>query len=172
MRSEKKTIIDLVKKKLEGSKVFVLADHTGLTSSQMNELRSLLRAKHSDYMVIKNRLFKRALGEQLGGALGASLTGPTGVALGAGDYAAFLKTIVDFAKKNDAPKLKGGYLDGSILSASQIGVIAALPSREVLLARLIGGMQGPLSGFVYVMKEMVRRLVSVMDQISKKGGSA
>ena len=168
MRPEKKSIVNLIKEKLDGNTMFILTDYSGLSASQMNELRAQLREKRADFMVVKKRLFKRALGDDIDPIIEEGLLGPTAVALGSGDCAVFSKVIVDFAKKNEAPQVKAGLFDGAVMSAAQIGTIASLPPREVLIALFMGGLKGSLSGFVGILREMIRQFVSVMDQIGKQ----
>lgn len=168
MRAEKKSIVEVFKKKLDGSTMFILTDHTGLNATQFNKLRLLLRKNGSDFVVVKNRLFLRAAGNDFAGALADQVAGPTSIALGSGDCAVLSRLVTDFAKENQAPRIKAGFAEGVFLSAADVGVIAALPPREVLLARFVGGLQGSLSGFVGVLREMLRQFVSVVDQIAKK----
>lgn len=168
MRTEKKSIVEEIKRKLNESTMFILADYSGLSASQMDELRSLLKQRSGDFMVVKNKLFRLALGSDAVKGFEEGLTGPTAVAFGSGDAAELTKAIVGFAGKNEVPKVKAGYIEGTVLSAAQIGVLASLPPREVLLARFVGGMRGSLAGFVGLMREMLRQFVSVVDQISKK----
>ena len=170
MRQEKKSIVDGIKGMLQGKTMLILTDYTGLSSNQMNELRSLIKKNGSEYMVVKNRLLKRAFSEEMVSALGTGLTGPTALAVTSGDCASLSRVIVNFAKKNEAPKVKAGFLEGALLTATEIGVIAALPPRDVLIAMFIGGMQSPLSAFIRGLAELTRRFVSVVDQVAKKGG--
>jgi len=170
MRQEKQSIVNEIKHMLQGKTMLILTDHTGLSSNQMNELRTLIKKNGSEYMVVKNRLLKRAFSEQMVSALGTGLGGPTAIAVTSGDCAALSKVIVTFAKKNEAPKVKAGFLEGALLTAAEIGVIAALPARDLLIARFVGGMQGPLSAFIRGLAELTRRFVYVVDQVAKKGG--
>lgn len=167
MRHEKKVVVEEIKGMLQGKSMLILTDHTGLSSNKLNELRSLIKKSGSEYMVVKNRLLKRAFDEPTARALEAQLEGPTAVAVTGGDCAALSKIIVGFAKKNEAPKVKAGLLEGAFLTASEVGMIAALPPRNVLIARVIGGMQGPLFAFVRGLAEIKRRFVYVMDQVAK-----
>ncbi len=170
MRQEKLGIVNEIKQMLQGKTMLILTDHTGLSSNQINELRSLIKKNGSEYMVVKNRLLKRVFSEEMVSALGTGLSGPTSIAVTSGDCAALSKVIVGFAKKNEAPKVKAGFLEGALLTAAEIGVIAALPPRDVIIARFLGGMQGPLSAFVRVLAELTRRFVYVLDQVAKKDG--
>ncbi|MEJ2745486.1 MAG: 50S ribosomal protein L10 [bacterium] len=168
MRQEKKIVVEEIKGMLQGKTMLILTDHTGLSSNQLTKLRSLIKKNGSEYMVVKNRLFKRAFEEQTGRAFGEEIEGPTAIAVTSGDCAALSKIIVDFAKKNEAPKVKAGLLEGALLAAPEVGAIAALPPRDVLLASVIGGMQAPLSAFVRGLAELTRRFVYVVDQVAKK----
>lgn len=168
MRQEKKVVVEEIKGMLQGKTMLILTDHTGLSSNQMNELRSLIKQNGSEYMVVKNRLLKRAFGEQTAHAFGAGIDGPTAIAVTSGDCAALSKLIMGFAKKNEAPKVKAGFLEGAFLTAAEVGALAALPPRNVLIARFIGGMQAPLSAFVRGLAELTRQFVYVVDQVAKK----
>lgn len=169
MRPEKQVIVDEIKGLLAGKAMFILTDHTGLSANKVNELRSVLKKSGSEYMVVKNRLLKRALDESAAGMLSGSLDGPTAIAVTAADYTSLSKTLVEFAKKNEAPKVKAAFFQGEVLSAAQVGAIASLPSREVLISRFMGTLQGPIGGFVRVLAELPRRIVYIIDQVSRKG---
>ena len=171
MRTEKKSIVSAVRKAIEGSSMLILTDHTGLASNTMTELRAQLQKSGSRYMVVKNRLLTRALDTAAAGALAGQLEGPTAIAVTAGDCAALSKIIVDFAKKHQAPRVKAGFMDGSVLSGTQVGVLAALPPRPVLIAIFLGGMRAPITGFVCGLSGIVRQFVSVIDQIASKRAS-
>lgn len=168
MRSEKKSIVGAVTAIIEGSSMLILTDHTGLSSNAMTELRALLQKSGSRYMVVKNRLLRRALDPAAAERLGGLLEGPTSIAATAGDCAAFSKIIVEFAKKHNAPRVKAGLLEGALVSQAQVGALAALPPRPVLLAKFLGGMQAPISGFVCGLSGIVRQFASVVDQIARK----
>ena len=172
MRQEKKIVVEEIKGMLQGKAMLILTDHTGLSSNQMNELRSLIKKNGSEYMVVKNRLLKLAFDEQMARAFGVGIDGPTAIAVTSGDCAALSKIIVGFAKKNVAPKVKAGFLDGALLTASEVGMIAALPPRNVLIARVVGGMQGPLVAFVRGLAELTRQFVYVLDQVAQKNKSS
>lgn len=171
MRTEKKSVVSAVSALLEGSSMLILADHTGLSSNTMTELRALLQKGGSRYMVVKNRLLKRALEPQAAEALKGLLEGPTSVAVTSGDTAAFSKIIVEFAKKHNAPRVKAGFLDGALVSPLQVGALAALPPRGVLVAMFLGGMKAPITGFVCGLSGIVRQFVSVVDQVARKRAS-
>jgi len=168
MRPEKGKIVEDLKSRLENAGMMILADHTGLSSNQMNELRNQMRNSGADYMVVKNRLLKRALREEVVDLLGPALAGPTGLAVGSGDSAVISRVITNFAKKNEAPKIKAGFMDGALLSAAQVGTLASLPPRDALLGMLLGTMQGPVTALARSLGELLRQFAYVVDQVAKK----
>lgn len=172
MRSEKKSIVEAIRDALSGHVMLIFTDHTGLSAPLMNELRSALKKSGARYMVVKNALLRRALSQEQAAVLGETIAGPIAVAVTPGDCVALSRVVVDFVKRNGAPRVKAGYFGGEILDASRIGVLAALPPREVLLARFVGGAMGPLAGFIRCLAEVTRRFISVIDALAKKSGSA
>lgn len=168
MRAGKKSIVASVQALLEGGSMLILTDHTGLSSNSMTELRGLLQRGGARYIVVKNRLLKRALSDGAAASLTRFLEGPTALAVSAGDSAAFSKIIVEFAKKNQAPRVKAGLLDGAVLSGNEVGALAALPSRRTLIAMLVGGIRAPITGLVRGLGGIVRQFVSVLDQVAQK----
>ncbi|MDD5557543.1 MAG: 50S ribosomal protein L10 [bacterium] len=170
MRAEKKGIVEAIRGALDRSAMLILTDHTGLSATGMSELRAVLARSGARYMVVKNTLLRRALDDASLAALEGGLAGPTAIAVTSGDCAALSKIIVAFAKENGAPKVKVGLLGGSALAAAQIGALAALPPREVLLARLVGGLAAPLSGLLRCMADAPRRFACVLNELARKAG--
>ncbi|HOE27933.1 MAG TPA: 50S ribosomal protein L10 [bacterium] len=168
MRAEKKSIVASVQALLEGGAMLIVTDHTGLSSSSMTELRGLLQRGGARYMVVKNRLLKRALGEERAAPLAGALEGPTALAVTAGNSAAFSKIIVEFAKKNQGPRVKAGFLDGALLTEAEVGALASLPARPVLMAMFLGSVRAPITGFVCGLSGILRQFVSVLDQVARK----
>lgn len=167
MRTEKKSIVSAVSELIEGGSMLILADHAGLSSNAMTELRALLRKNGSRIMVVKNRLLRRALDPAAAEGLAALLHGPTAIAVTSGDSAAFSRIVVEFAKKHNAPRVKAGLLDGALITDLQVGALAALPPRPALVAIFLGGVKAPISGFVRGLSEIVRQFVSVLDQVAR-----
>jgi len=145
----------------------VVAHYRGLSVAAMGDLRRSLRAVETSLRVVKNTLARRAA-EGTGFSLVEDLfTGPTAIAYG-NDPVGLAKTLSDFAKSNEALRILGGVLDGKRLEKADVSALASLPSREVLLSRLLGSLQSPLSGFVRTLNEVpasfVRTLAAVRDQ--------
>jgi len=145
----------------------VVTHYRGLTVDQMNQLRSTLRQAGSSLLVVKNTLARRAAeGTDL--AVASHLfVGPTAIAYG-NDPVALAKAVSTFAKKNDKLVVLGGVLDGSCIGESEVTALASLPSKEVLLSKLLGSLQSPISRFVRTLSEVpasfVRTLAAVRDQ--------
>jgi len=145
----------------------VVTHYRGLSVAKMGELRRSLRAAEVSLQVVKNTLAKRAAEGTDFSVAEDLFTGPVAVAYG-NDPVGLAKALSDFAKSNEALKILGGILDGKRLEKAEISVLANLPSREVLLARLLGSLQSPLSGFVRTLNEVpasfVRTLAAINDQ--------
>jgi len=145
----------------------VVTHYRGLTVAQMEQLRRTLHQSGVSLQVVKRTLARRAA-EGTGFKAAEDLfTGPIAIAYGR-DPVGMAKAISEFADKNDKLEIVGGVLDGKLLNAADVKALASLPSREVLLARLLGSMQSPISGFVRTLAEIptsfVRALAAVRDQ--------
>lgn len=131
----------------------VLADYRGLTVSEVTELRANLRKSEVGYKVAKNTLIKRAANNLEITDLDNHLEGPTAIAF-AKDPIAAAKILVEFAEKHKALEIKAGLLDGKFIGTDVITSLAKLPSREVLLAKMLGSMQSSLYSFVRVIDQI------------------
>lgn len=166
-----KAVQDLTEK-FKSMSGMILTEYHGLTVEEISELRNKLRQQDSEYAVVKNRLSKIALKEAGIDVEDSSFTGPTAIAIHSGDVIAPAKVIMDFAKNNAKLKVKAGYVEGKIVDANTIQQLSELPSREVLIAKMLGSMNAPISGFVNVLAANIRGLVTVLDAISKKQPAA
>ena len=171
-RAEKTELASVLKEKFTKAKVAVFADYKGLSATQADDLRRQLRAQQAEVKVLKNnvaRLITKEgqMGEQAK-ALMDSTVGPTLVAFAYGDPAAAAKVIHKFATDNEAFKLKDSLMGTQRISASAVEELAKLPSKEVLLGKLLGTMNAPISNFVCVLAAVPRGLVTVLAAIEKK----
>ncbi|AIQ14687.1 MULTISPECIES: 50S ribosomal protein L10 [Paenibacillus] len=148
----KQEAVDVVTGKLQNSITTVVADYRGLNVSQVTELRKQLREAGVEFQVLKNTLLRRATAAAELTELDEVLTGPTAIAFSANDAVAPAKILNDFAKKNDALKLKGGVVEGKVIGADQIKALAELPSREGLLSMLLSVLQAPMRNFALAVK--------------------
>ena len=166
-RADRAASISALREKLSGARSAVLTDFRGLSVAEMTELRTLLRKSAVEYMVVKNTLAKIAVAETELASLAAQLEGPTAIAISRADLVAPSKVLATWSKTRPTFIIKGGMVEGRLMSPADIAVLAALPPREVLLARLAGTVQAPLQGLVNVLAGPIRALASVLDQVRR-----
>ena len=157
----KQPIVAEISELLNGAASVVAVDYRGLTVAQDTELRKQLRDAGVVYKVYKNTMIKRAAEGTDYAALDPNLEGPTAIAVSKDDATAPARLLAEFAKKADKLEMKGGIVEGTYYDAKGIQVIATIPSREVLLGRLLGSMQSPIANFA-----------RVLNQIAEKQGEA
>ncbi|MBM7853816.1 large subunit ribosomal protein L10 [Desulfohalotomaculum tongense] len=167
-RQEKEQMVAELKEKMEKAQVVILADYHGITVDKITELRSQLRKAGCELKVAKNTLTKIAAKELGIEGLDSYLVGPTVLTFGYQDPAAAAKILSKFAKEiKEGLDIKVGVLEGAVVDKGQIKELANLPSREELLAKVVGGMQAPLYGFAGVLAANLRNLVYVLEAVRK-----
>jgi len=172
MRNENKQIVDEIKAWCDKSTLMVVAAYHGLNAAKMTTLRNRVAEQHGQAHVVKNRLLKRALPPAAGSAFGELLAGPNALITTTGNAVALAKVLAQFAKEHEALAIRGGLLDqAQVLSADSIRALAALPSREVLLARIMGALQGPVRGVASCLQTVIAGMARALDQIAKKKGT-
>jgi len=168
-KEQKAEQVELIAEKLKRAKVAVLTDYRGLTVSQLQELRAKLRGGEVEYRVIKNTLARRAAEAAGVPALQSELKGPVAIAFGYDDLGLPAKLINEFVR---ATRLKlevvGGLVEGRVFSPEQVKQLADLPSRESLIAQLLGTLQSPVAQLVGIMQTPVQQLVGVLDAYKQK----
>ncbi len=167
-RVSKDLTIAQIEKELKDRPFLCITQHGTLSAPNMDALRTKLRASNSRYFVVKNSLGRIALERANLKSVADGLTGACGIVFSSGDPAQSSKTLIDFAKNNETFKIQSGYMNGNVISTAQIKILAELPSREVLLGKIAGGMQAPISRFVGVLAGTMRKMVTVLDAIAKK----
>ena len=172
VRPEKIAEVELLSSKMKDSEGLVLADFTGWTVASISEFRSKCRESGVEFRVVKNRLARRAAAVAEITEIGELLKGPTGIAFGMQGPLEPAKVLVDFAKTNEKLQIKGGYLDGKLLSVAEVEALSKIPSRDELLGMVMRGMQAPITGFVGVMSSVLRSLVLVLDAVGKEKDGA
>ncbi len=163
---------DLIIKEIEGQiknhPTFFVVEQGTVSATSMDKLRAKLRTSKTRYMSVKKSLGRKALENTGMSAAAESLTGAPGIAFSSGDVVSSSKTLVGFAKENEAFKIHLGMMNGKMITADQVKELANLPSREVLVAKVLGGMQAPISRFVGVLAGTMRKVVTALDAIAKK----
>lgn len=169
-REAKEKAVAELSQSLEGFKLAVMTDYRGLTVAEVTELRGLLRAEGISYRVTKNTLLRLAAGQSkvLKDIDPQVFTGPTALAISREDELAPARVIFQYARTHKALEIAGAITgEGEVLSAAQVKALATLPSREQLLAQVVGTIAAPLSGFVGVMGANVRGIVTVLNAIKE-----
>ena len=151
----KKAIVAQLAERLKGSQAGVLADYRGLTVEQDTALRVKLREAGVDYTVAKNNLTRFAVNEVGMSELDAYLKGPTALATSADDVVAPAKVLVEFAKENEALEIKAGFVDGKVIDVDEVKVYAAIPTKDVLIAKMLGSLQSPISALARTLQAIV-----------------
>ena len=146
-----------ISEELKGAQSVVLVDYRGLTVAQDTELRKKLREAGVTYRVYKNTMMKRAFeGTEFEGLEGC-LEGPSAIAISKEDATAPARILCQFAKGADKLELKGGVVEGTVYDVAALSELAKIPSREVLLSRLLGSMQSPITNFARVIKQIAEK---------------
>jgi large subunit ribosomal protein L10 len=171
-RSEKVAVVDEVRERLGAAAAAVVTEYRGLTVAELAELRRNLAAAGGDYKIYKNTLVRLAIAGGNHEPLGAFLTGPTAIAFVGDDISAVAKALREFSRANPSLVVKGGLLDGGALSATDLGALADLPSRDVLLARLAGAIIAPLSQMAGLLQALPRNLAYGLSALVEQKGGA
>jgi large subunit ribosomal protein L10 len=173
MRPEKAGIVADLQTKLNRSPFLLIADYTGLRVDQFSELRNRLAGVGAECRVVKNTFLRRAAKEVGLPDLSGDLKGQTAVVMGEKDVAAAAKVLKAFTAEFQKPVMKSGVLDNAVISNSEIAALAELPSREVLLAKLLGTLLSPASTLVRLLNEPGAQLARALQaKVDQEGGQA
>lgn len=165
---QKKAIVADIAEKLKNSCAGVIVNYKGINVADDTKLRKELKEAGIEYFVVKNTLLKRAV-EQAGlEGLQSVLEGTTAIAISKEDHVAAARILCDFAEKNKFFNAKAGFVEGKIISESEVNDLAKLPTKEVLVAKALGGLNAPISGFVTVLNGTIRGLVVALNAIAEK----
>ena len=176
-REEKQTWVAEVQDRLSRTEAIFLTDFTGLNVTAMTTLRREIKRANGEFLVVKNRLFRRAMAEMDMPDISPHLTGPTGVVFSDDSVVGAARVVVDFARENDdRPVFKVGVLETNILDPEDILQVSRLPSREELLSRIAGALGGPMSAFAAAVSGKTREMAGLIDALretleSRGGGS-
>ena len=155
----KKQVVEDITKKFQDAKSVVIVNYSGLSVEQVTKLRAQCRAENVEYCVLKNTLVRRSLNDLKIEGLDEVLNGPSAFAFGMDDAVAPARVIDQFVEKTKttAIEVKAGLLGAEVMDAKKIGELAKVPSREVLLARLLGSLQSSIAGFVRVLDAIAKK---------------
>lgn len=142
---QKEELVNNLAAELKEDTLILLVDYRGISVEDVTKLRNEIREANAEYKVIKNNIIKRALNANGENGLDDVLEGPTALITSKEDYLAPAKAIYNFSKKNDFYKIKGGIIEGKVMTAEEIIAIAKLPSRQELFAKLAGALLGNIT---------------------------
>ena len=142
---QKEEEVSKLAEKLKEAKIILLTDYRGINVADVTKLRADLRNTNSEYKVIKNNIIKRALDANGESGLDDLLEGPTAIVIGTEDYLEPSKVIYNFSKNNEFYKIKGGIIEGKVMTAEENITLAKLPSRQELMAKLAGALLGNIT---------------------------
>lgn len=153
----KAPIVEEISANVKDAQSVVIVDYRGLTVAQDTELRKTLREAGVIYKVYKNTYMTRAFKDTDFEALAPYLEGPNAVAISTDDATASARILSEFAKKADKLEIKGGVVEGTLYDAKGMEKIASIPSRDVLISRLLGSLQSPITNFARVVKQIAEK---------------
>ena len=167
-REEKNQALTELKEKMQKATIALLADFKGMKVNELNDLRRELRKGDARLLVVKNTLAKLAVKDSDMAGLSEHFRETVALVTGTGDPVAPAKILVKFAKDKETPKIKAGFLSGEVMKAAQVEALSKLPSREEMIAKLLGSMQSPAQNLVNVLAAIPRQLVTVLAAVRDK----
>jgi large subunit ribosomal protein L10 len=167
----KQATVAELREEIARSRTMIVSEYRGLTVREIAEIRRALRKQDVSYRVVKNRLMKIAASDTVGDALAPLLIGPSAIAFGT-DEAATAKAVIDATRAYRIVRITGGVLGGRAIDADGVTRLATLPSREVLLAKLAGGMQSPTATLAGLLAANIRNLGYALAQVRDQKAAA
>jgi large subunit ribosomal protein L10 len=164
----KREAVAQLREELAGARTMIVSEYRGLNVKEIAEIRRALRKQDVTYRVVKNRLLRIAAGDTIGPALNPLLIGPTAIAFGT-DEAGTAKAVIDATRPYARiVRITGGVLGDRAIGAEDVTRLAAMPPREVLLARLAGGMQAPVGTLAGLLSAPLRNLGYALQQLASQ----
>jgi large subunit ribosomal protein L10 len=165
--AEKEKIVENLRQTIQDSKAAILTDYRGLSVADLTALRKKLREADTEFHIVKNTLFKRAADGLLPNAdLDPHLEGPTAIGFSKGDGVAAAKALLDYMKDHKTMAIKAGVIDGKVYGPDQVTAISKLPSKEQMIAEIVGALDAPAANFVGVLDAIVADLVFTIQAIA------
>jgi large subunit ribosomal protein L10 len=163
---QKQAVVTGLVHKLRNANAFYLTDFTGLNVKRITNLRARLRAAGVEYLVVKNTLAERALADLDLPDVAAFFRGPTALVIGQNDPVTPAKVVAEFARENDnRPAIKAGIVDRRAITAEEVGRLAKLPPRELLLAELAGALEAPMAQLAHVLQAKVIEMAGLLEAL-------
>jgi large subunit ribosomal protein L10 len=168
-KEEKGEIIEQIKELVQNSSGMFLVNYSGVNVADINKIRSEFIKEGVKYKVLKNTLFKKAL-DEVGGyeKFNAQLVGMIGVAFAGDNFVAPAKIIKKYFDEKQKLSFKGCYIESTYYGADQLNTIASMPTKNEIMAGIVGSIAAPASGIVGAINAVIRDLVSVIDEVGKK----
>ena len=163
---QKQAVINEIKENIENAKSLVLVDYRGLNVSELTELRKRFREENVLYKVYKNTMMDFAFKELGYEDILESLEGPNAVAFSMEDPISAARVSYEFAKEHENLEIKVGYLEGEFMDSAKVQKIASIPSKEVLLAKLLGSLKAPVSNFVYMADALAKKRAEEAEAVA------
>jgi large subunit ribosomal protein L10 len=169
-RLGKSQLKEKVGTKLSTASAVIIAEFRGMKVEQLTALRVALRKSKAEFRVTKNRIYKRAIKDHAPDLelISSSLKGPVGAVVCYGDVVQSAKSLIEFAKENELFVIRNGVFDGELLDEQKLKALSDLPSKEVLMSRLLGSLMSPHRGLVTVLSGVPRNVVQVLAAIRDK----
>ena len=152
--AQKEEEVNMLAENMKDAKLILFTDYRGINVEDVTKLRATLRKSNTEYTIIKNNISRRALEKCEIQGLDAAVEGPTAVIIGKDDYLEPAKAIYEYTKEHDFYKIKGGVVEGKVMTAEEIITLAKLPSRETLIGMLAGGLLGTISKFAVAIDQV------------------
>ena len=165
---QKQAYVEELAEKLKNSVAGVIVSYMGITVADDTALRRKLREAGVEYVVVKNSMLRRAADKVGLDGLDNVLEGSTALALSPTDHVAAAKILSEYAEKSKTFEIKAGYVEGKVIDAAGVAELAKMPPKEVLVAKVLGGLNAPISGFVNVLNGNIRGLVVALNAIAEK----
>ncbi len=172
LRNEKDAVIAEVQQLLTDTENLFVSDYRGLTVEELAELRGKLRQSGASFKIVKNTLGGIAADRSGRVMVKELLAGPTAVTFCGEDLVAAAKALSDFAKTHPQLAVRGGVLDASLIDPDGVKALAGLPSRDVLIAQVVGTMAAPMTGLVTVLQGTISGFVRALDQVAQQRAAA
>jgi len=164
-KAQKQQLVTTLADRLRRSPTVYVTDFTGLDVAKLTQLRRRLRAAGVEYVVVKNTLALRALGDASVAGLEPHLAGPTALVLAGPDPVSAAKVLAEFAKEFEKPAIRAGLVEGRAVTPEQVKRLASLPTRKELLAQLGGALQAPMAGFVGALNGLLMSMVGALEAL-------